>query len=100
MEYVPYLNDRLIAKHPAGFVVIVPADATTPVALSCPVCDAVMRSREDESSWFEFSCCYRCAMTWAHARRSEWSFGWRPSVLDVDLERANRSPMTVTLDID
>ena len=100
MDYAPYLNDRLIARHPAGFVVIVPVDASVPVALSCPVCDSVMRSREDESSWFEFSCCYRCAMTWAHARRSEWVSGWRPSSDDVGLERAIRPPMTVTLDID
>lgn len=101
MEWKPYPKDRRFAEHPTGFVIIRPLDDDEqPVPLSCPVCEALMRSRDDEASYGEFQCCNRCALAWAHARRKEWKEGWRPSPEQVERLESERPPLTVTLVID
>lgn len=95
-DWEPYLNDRLIKRHD-GFVVIKPIDADVPVPLCCPLCDTMMRSRDDEEAFYEFSCCHFCALTWAHPRRQAWKEGWRPSRDQIDGALALRSPLKLVL---
>lgn len=67
--------------------------------MCCPVCNTAMRSREDESSWYEFNCCNRCTISWAAARKSEWDSGWRPDPQALREEIGQRLPITVKIDI-
>jgi hypothetical protein len=96
----PYLKDRLIEDHPAGFAIIVPVDNELPVPLVCVVCDHVMRSRDDEISYFEFGCCDRCSQLWAYPRRQAWLAGWRPSVDEVKAAEIDRRPLNLKFHID
>ena len=100
MKWRPYLNDRLISEHESGFVVIVPNDATIPVPLFCSICDHVMRSKDDEESFYDYECCYRCAMHWAHPRKDVWKNGWRPTQEQISEFETQRMPMVVTLEVD
>lgn len=95
----PYLKDRLIEDRD-GFVIIVPVGAEPPVPLACPICDHVLHTRDDESSYAEFSCCERCARLWAHPRREAWKSGWRPTAEQVEKAEAERLPMVLTFDVD
>jgi len=96
----PYLKDRLIEERPEGFVVIVPIDAPAPIPLACPLCDHVMRSREDEIGHHDFGCCDRCARTWAHPRRQAWKDGWRPTSDQILASEADRTPLSLTFEVD
>lgn len=97
--FVPYLNDRMI-EHCDGFVVIVPNDFEPAVPLCCPICDHMMRSRDDELAHIEFACCDRCARLWAQPRRQAWKDGWRPTAEQVVASEADRPPMSATFDVD
>lgn len=99
-EQRPYLSDRLITEEPEGFYVIVPADAEPPVPLGCPVCDGLLRSRDDEVAYREFCCCDMCALQWAHPRRKEWAAGWRPLRTAIESVVAQRPPLQVTFSVD
>ena len=66
-EWKPYLNDRLI-KECEGFYVIKPVEERQIVPLSCPVCDYLMRTVDDEKSYREFECCESCETFWARPR--------------------------------
>ena len=100
VEFQPYLKDRLIHKRSGGHYVIVPVGANRPVPLSCPVCDFLLRSRDDESSWHKFKCCERCATFWAIPRKKEWDSGWRPSDEELQKEILSRSPIVVDVMIE
>jgi hypothetical protein len=79
IEWKPYLRDRLIAEHPAGFFVIRPAEEVSATPLFCPLCESVMTSFYDEGSYRKFSCCDICASKWAYPNMEKWSDGWRPT---------------------
>jgi hypothetical protein len=96
----PYLRDRLIEEMPEGFVVIVPTDASLPVPLFCPICDFVMRTKDDETAYREFECCDRCSRKWAAPRKKAWKDGWRPSREQVADAEADRVPLSITFDVD
>lgn len=98
-DWRPYLKDRLISEDPAGFYVIKPEGASVSVPISCPLCRFLMRSRDDELSYFEFECCYFCAMRWAHPRREIWKSGWRPSQDEINAVIADRQPILVRFDV-
>ena len=100
MDWKPYPRNRKIAHHEDGFVIIVPDDAEPAIPLTCPVCSHVLRSRDDEMAFNEFSCCNRCSMIWAASRRDEWKTGWRPLPEDVASREADRLPIATTLDVD
>lgn len=95
-----YLRDRMIREDPTGFFVIVPDGAEPPVPLSCPICERLHRSRDDETAYLEFQCCHLCALQWAHPRREAWNAGWRPSPEQVAGVVSERPPILVTFDID
>jgi hypothetical protein len=79
MEWKPYLNDRLIAKHPAGFHVIKPVEqACESQPLFCPYCDRIMRSEYDDDAYKKFQCCDICAGAWVYPNLDAWKSGWRP----------------------
>lgn len=96
----PYLRDREIADHPAGFYVIRPVGAQPATPLACGTCDRLYRSRDDEVSHGEFGCCYLCALQWAHPRREAWRSGWRPTKEVVTEVVKQRPPMSVTFDLE
>jgi hypothetical protein len=100
MTWKPYINDRLIKHHNEGFVVITPVDAAPAIPLCCPVCNAALRTREDESAYIDVSCCNRCALLWAHARRKEWKDGWRPTQEQIHAAELVRPPLSMIFDID
>ena len=99
MIWEPYLDDRVISHQP-GFVVIKPADAEPSVPLCCPLCDTMMRNRDDEEAYWDFSCCHFCAMTWAHPRREKWKDGWRPSRNEILDAMKNRAPLKMAIIMD
>jgi hypothetical protein len=99
-EWRPYLNDRLINRHESDFYVIIPNNVSKHVPLSCPVCDTLLRSIDDENSYNEYECCDACARKWAMARKVEWSNGWRPLDKDVQDDVSNRPPIVFTINVD
>jgi hypothetical protein len=80
-----------------GFYVITPKESCEVTPLCCPVCDVVMRTREDDISYREFQFCERCTVLWAFAHREEWKNGWRPSRLEIDDANVARLPLVVEL---
>lgn len=98
-DWKPYMKDRKIRKDPNGFFVIIPNDYVSSIPLSCELCDRLFRSKDDESSYNEFKCCYMCAMQFAHPRRKEWSEGWRPTSDMIKESLLTRPPMFITIDI-
>jgi len=96
----PYLDGRTIEERPEGFVIIRPVDPSPVVPLACPVCDHVLRSRDDERSWEAYACCERCAMLWAHSRRDAWARGWRPTQEQVAEAEASRPPILTMMRCD
>ena len=100
LDWKSYTHDRLIANHPNGFSIIKPKEDVSRVPLSCSICDAIFRSRDDEMACREFDCCNLCAMQWAHARKIEWNNGWRPSREQVLESIKNRTFPFVTIDVD
>ena len=93
-----YSGNRLIAEHTSDFFVIVPKDdVLVDVPLSCPTCDCLLRSREDESAYLQFECCDWCANQWAYANREKWSAGWRPQEFEIKSALNNRPPLVTVL---
>lgn len=99
MKWEPYLGDRLILRE-EGFVVIKPVDAGPSVPLCCPLCDTMMRNRDDEEAYWDFTCCHLCALAWAHARREKWKEGWRPSQGEIIEVVKNRGPLKMAIIMD
>lgn len=85
MTWQPYLNNRLIKKC-EGWFFIKPEDhdesEVTPI--SCPVCEFLMRTSEDEKSFRQFSCCETCEVFWARPNQEQWKSGWRPNKLEIE----------------
>jgi hypothetical protein len=98
-QWKPYFRDRLI-KQRNNFYVIVPNDAEPNVPLFCPVCETLMRTRDDETAWLDLKCCHRCSMAWAAPRRKEWQEGWRPDHDILMREVAQRPPLSVKFEVD
>jgi len=93
MMWKPYLNDRLIAEHPEGFYVIKPVDyVMTADPLFCPVCDGIMRGAFDDEAYKRFSCCDKCANSWAYPNVEKWKQGWRPSSDEIR-NNCSKSPI-------
>jgi hypothetical protein len=82
-EWKNYTKDRLIFCHPEGFFVIKPSVMQEKQPLFCPLCDGIMRSSFDESSYEKFKCCDSCATFWAYPNKAKWLEGWRPSPEEV-----------------
>jgi len=95
----PYLKDRLIEERPEGYVVIIPVSSEPPTPIVCPICDHVMRSREDEHEFSQFGCCDRCSRIWARPRKTAWKDGWRPSAEQVAESELDRVPLLVVFDV-
>jgi len=82
-EWKKYTRDRLILEHPEGFYVIKPECSRESHPLFCPLCNAIMRSNSDVSSYSKFKCCDSCSTFWAYPNKVKWEQGWRPSPEDV-----------------
>jgi hypothetical protein len=92
LEWKPYLNERLIAQHPAGFSVIRPIEASEAQPLFCPMCESIMRSSYDDEAYKKFSCCDECSNTWVYPNLSRWNEGWRPSDEEIQ-NNCRKSPI-------
>lgn len=95
-EWKSYLDNRLI-KQCNGFYVIKPAGERNVIPLSCPVCDHMLRTYDDEKSYRNFECCESCETFWARPNMTAWRQGWRPDKKDVALKFQNRKKMTVNM---
>lgn len=95
-DWQPYLNDRLIKKLD-NFYVIKPVEDRQSIPLSCPVCDYLMRTVDDEKSYREFECCESCETFWARPNSKNWREGWRPTRDQVNERLQGRKKITVNL---
>jgi|1_EtaG_2_1085319.scaffolds.fasta_scaffold32847_2 hypothetical protein len=50
----------------------------------CPICDFVMNTQDDFSSYQRFCCCYECEICFAQSARNKWDKGWRPSDSEIN----------------
>jgi hypothetical protein len=100
LEKRPYLRDRWIVTHPKQFYVITPVEFHRNIPISCPVCETLLRSKDDEDAYEEFSCCHRCSMAWASSRREKWKDGWRPAPNELKLEVSSRPPLNINFKIE
>jgi len=98
-EWLPYPGERLYKKS-GNHYVIVPNDRVSGVPISCPLCTALMRSRDDDIAYESFECCHACAMTWAHPRRKAWAEGWRPSAEQIAASVVERPGMLLNFEVD
>jgi hypothetical protein len=98
MSWKSYINDRII-KECDGYYVIKPSsEMNDTVPFSCPLCDYLMRTQEDEKSYKRFSCCESCEMYWARPNQEKWKEGWRPPSKEV-IEKAGRKKINVSIEI-
>jgi hypothetical protein len=95
-EWEPYPDNRLI-KRVGKFVIIKPVESDPVVPICCPLCDTMMRSRDDVEAFIEFECCHFCALQWAHPRRQAWHDGWRPALDEVKRAVAERPPLQLVM---
>jgi hypothetical protein len=94
-EKKTYPQNRTILEHKDGFVIITPVDYVPNIPLSCPVCQTLMRSKDDESAWESFSCCHKCSLAWAASQKEKWKNGWRPTIEQIDDELKMRTPLSI-----
>lgn len=98
MSWKPYLNDRLI-KECDGFFIIKPAEENKHVTpLSCPVCDYLFRTLEDDRSYKKYGCCETCDTFWARPNLEKWKEGWRPDKSIVQ-EKLKEKKIIINLEI-
>ena len=100
MSKRPYVNNRWIETHPAGFVIITPDKMSDTIPIGCPVCHSLVRNKDDEVSWEKFQCCHRCKLEWAESRKNEWLNGWRPNLEIVQEKINDRPPIQINLSVD
>lgn len=100
MQQRPYTRNRLIEMHSSGFYIITPKEEFSNIPLCCPVCNLLMRSKEDEIAYNDLKCCDRCSMSWAASRREKWKSGWRPSLDDIQQNVNQRPSLIVNIDVD
>ena len=99
-EKKPYIQDRWISNHPDNFYIITPREFHSATPLSCPICETLRRSKDDEGSWDEFNSCYKCSLVWAAPRREKWKAGWRPTKEQIFDEISQRPPLSIKFVID
>lgn len=84
---------------PIEFIVIPSKVERSSVPLFCPVCDFVMRTREDRMAFESKGCCERCALRFADPRLDEWAGGWRPSQESIEEEKLRRRSTPMSTDL-
>lgn len=77
-----YVKDRLCLKR-QNYMTIYSEDTFALIPFSCPVCDTVLRTQDDEHSYEKFQCCSFCAINWAYPNVERWKNGWRPDKNDA-----------------
>lgn len=92
LEWKEYLGNRLIAEHPAGFLVIKQKELPEVDPVFCPLCEAIMSSTYDDEAYHRFKCCDSCASAWAYPDLDRWSTGWRPSREEV-MHKCEKRPI-------
>jgi hypothetical protein len=97
-DWKPYLNDRVI-KECNGFYIIKPSQEKSVVPLSCPVCNYLFRTFDDEKSYRDFECCESCETHWARPNLTKWRQGWRPDKCDVLKKASERKKITVNIHV-
>lgn len=99
-RYVPYNKNRLIKQHDFGFFVIKPESAAKRIPFYCEVCKFLLRTRDDELSYQDLSCCSWCAMTFANTNRAAWFDGWRPSEQEVNDALKLRPSLSIKIEFE
>tara|TARA_Y100001963_G_C6437645_1_gene289911 strand:- start:127 stop:429 length:303 start_codon:yes stop_codon:yes gene_type:complete len=83
-------SSRKVKKHPHGYLIVIPNSYGNPTPLECPVCEILMRDREDVIAYNNSKCCSYCELMWAYSNREEWDKGWRPKKSEIDRIRKQR----------
>lgn len=96
MTWEKYFNGKLIKRCENFFIIKNECETQPHTPLICPVCEYVMRTKEDEQSYRNFSCCENCELIWARPNQKKWSEGWRPSTLELQ-EKSSNKIMNVTI---
>ena len=60
------------------------------VPFDCPVCEVLMRDRNDSISFQMFGCCRDCMYEIAYPNKTAWQDGWRPSEEELKFVRQKR----------
>jgi len=89
-DWYPLPGSRIARKHPSGFLIVMPEDCQGPVPLECPVCELLLRDREDVISYNKRECCSHCELMWAYSNSEKWEKGWRPDQDEIDRVRKQR----------
>ncbi len=51
--------------------------------LVCPVCQFVLRDKDDVKSVIEETACGECVTNFKYLHLSRWTTGWRPSIVEA-----------------
>lgn len=94
-----YFGNRSISKYD-DYYVITPTTYEHNIPISCPVCNYLMRTKDDEIAWWKYKCCNFCSMRWAASRENDWLSGWRPNKEELSTEISQRPFITIQLDIE
>lgn len=97
-SWSPYPGNRLMKKMD-GYCIIIPQGLHEVIPIKCPVCNVLMRSRDDEVSWDKFKCCSNCDHEWASPQTEKWKNGWRPSLEEISDMMERRGMFTVQFDL-
>lgn len=103
MDWKTYPKNRKFVEN-EHCVVVVPdnfdPNKRKSMPLFCGVCQFAFCDREDEKTFELFSCCSRCADTWAYANKEKWILGWRPSTeqIQIMIEKRNFKNNVITFE--
>lgn len=98
MKFKSYHGNRFIAKCDEFYVIIQQENKAQTMSLSCPVCQVLLATHDDELAMLEYQCCDFCAVHFAHARKDLWKNGWRPSDELLNSVIRNKSNVSIKLD--
>jgi|APSaa5957512535_1039671.scaffolds.fasta_scaffold257066_2 hypothetical protein len=60
------------------------------IPFDCPVCEILMRDRNDSIAFQIFECCRECMYDIAYPNKDRWEEGWRPSEEELKFVRQKR----------
>ena len=90
----PYRDGRFIIKKP-GYAIIFSKDIEN-LPITCPVCEYVIRTQDDEFAMNKVGACNDCMIRYAHRDLTAWNEGVRPERSEID----SQSPRELTFKLD
>jgi len=60
------------------------------VPFECPLCNVLLRDRQDSLAYDYYQCCSECSAEVAHPNKVRWENGWRPNENELKSIRKKR----------